>query len=85
MNKMFDTNKILTTNKISGIKNSNKSIEKFVKPKSKKLFKLKKLLKFQNLAKSKKKLSKSENLSNFDTKEIRSSFFTSIQKGLLIT
>ena len=58
------------TNKIGGIKDNNKSIEKFIKPKIRKLFKSQKLIKL------KKKLLKNKNLSNFKIKENISSFLT---------
>ena len=54
-NKLFVINKVLIANEIRDNKNSNKSIEKFVKLKIKKLSKSKKLFKAQNLAKSNKK------------------------------
>ena len=91
-NKMLVTNKVFIINEISNINNNNQLIEKFVKPKTRKLFKLKKSkseklsklrkskskksFKSQNLAKRKKKLSKSGNLPNFDAKEIELSFLT---------
>lgn len=39
VNKFLITNKIFITNEIGSIENSDKSIEKFVKPKVEKLFK----------------------------------------------
>ena len=53
---MFDTNKVLAGNKIGGVKNGNKLIEK-----SEKLLKIGKLSKNLKLSKSEK--SKNENLS----------------------
>ena len=71
---MFIVNKMLITNNVSGIRDSNKLIKKFVKPKIEKLLKSKKLSKSQNLAKSRKILLKSGNLSNFSTIKTRPSF-----------
>ena len=62
INKIFATNKILitykifTVNEINNIKNSDKLIKKFIKPKIRKLFKSgklksKKLAKFKKLSK----------------------------------
>ena len=78
---MLTANKVFIANKVDGIKNSNKLIEKFVKLKIRKLFKSKKLKskklsKSQNLAKLEKKLSKNRNLPNFGIKKARSSFLT---------
>ena len=84
---MFVTNEVLTANEIGGVKKSNKSIRKYGKlSKTRKLSKgLKlsksrnskgeKLSKSQKSAKSKKKLSKSRNSLNFDTKKKRAKFF----------
>ena len=79
---IFITNKLLVTNKVGGIKgdSNNKLIEKFIKPKIKKLSKSQKLSKSRKskskkLAKSK-KLSKSRNLFKFATKKARLNFLT---------
>ena len=63
--------KMLATNKVGGVEGSNKSIEKYGK-----LSKIGKLSISQKSAKLKKKLSKSENLSNFNAQENRPSFLT---------
>ena len=79
---------MLATNKVGTIKNSNKLIQKCRKlSKTRKLLKSlklsksinlkgEKLSKSYNLAKSKKKLSKSENSPNFNIKENGLSFLT---------
>ena len=58
-------------NKVNGIKNDDKLIKKFIKPKIRKLFKS------QKLAKLEKKLLKNKNLPNFKVKKNKSSFLTS--------
>ena len=67
---------------ISVVKSGNKSIEKFIKLKTRKLSKNQKLSKSQKLAKSEKKLSKSENLPNFDIKKNGPSFLTLYAKTI---
>ena len=62
-------NEVFAANKVGSIKGDNKLIKKY-----RKLLKTRKLSKSQKLAKLKKKLSKSRNLPNFDTKENGSSF-----------
>ena len=52
---------MLAANKIGGVQNSDKLIEK-----SRKLLKIRKLSKFQKLAKLRKKWSKNKNLPKFD-------------------
>ena len=69
--QVFVANEILAIDKVSSIKSGDESIEKCGK-----LSKTGKLFKSQKLAKSRKKLSKSWNLSNFDTKKNVSSFLT---------
>ena len=70
------TNEVFTTTQIDGIEDSNKLIEKTRKLlKNLKLFRLRnskdeKLFKSQNLAKSRKKLSKNGNTPNFNSKKI---------------
>ena len=68
---MFVANKMLTTNEVSDVKGSNESIEK-----SEKLLKIRKLSKSQKSTKLKKKLLKSGNLPNFNTKKNGSNFLT---------
>ena len=68
---MLVTNEVLAANKVGGIKDSDKLIEKRGK-----LSKTKKLSKSQKSAKSRKKSSKSGNLPNFDAKENGPSFLT---------
>ena len=68
---MLIANKILAINKVCGIEGDDKLIEKY-----KKLSKIGKLFKSQKSAKLEKKLSKSENLSNFDAKKNRPSLLT---------
>ena len=63
------------TNEVSDIKDDNKLIEKY-----KKLLKTRKLFKSQKLAKLEKKLLKSRNLPNFNTKKNKPSFLTSKAK-----
>ena len=69
-NKMFIINKIFIINEIGNIKDNNKLMKKFIKPKTRKLFKS------QNLAKSRKKLSKNRNLPNFNAIKTRLSFLS---------
>ena len=64
-NEIFGTNKMLATNEVGSIKDGKKSIEKLIESKTRKLTKLEKLFKSQNLAKLRKKLSKSGNLPKF--------------------
>ena len=61
--QIFFANKILIINEIDDIKSSDKLIEKFIKPKIKKLFKS------QKLAKLRKKLLKNKDLPNFKAKK----------------
>ena len=68
---MLVANELLASNKISGVKGGDKSIEKYEK-----LLKAGKLSKSQKSAKSRKELSKSGNLPIFHTKENRQSFLT---------
>ena len=77
-------------NDICSIENSDQLIEKFIKPKTRKLLKIKKLFKFQKLFKLKKpkseKLAKfkkpsiNRNLFYFDIKKIELSFLISNAK-----
>ena len=69
--QVFVANKMLATDKVGGIEDSNKLIEK-----CEKLSKIGKLSKFRKLAKPRKKLSKSENSPNFDAKKNKPSFLT---------
>ena len=68
---MLVANEVLAVNKIGGIEGGNESIKKYGKSS-----KTRKLFKSQKSAKSKKELSKSGNLSNFDTKKNKPSFLT---------
>ena len=68
---MLVTNEVLAANKVGGIKDSDKLIEKRGK-----LSKTKKLSKSQKSAKSRKKSSKSGNLPSFDAKKNGPSFLT---------
>ena len=78
---MLNANEIFTINEVCGIEDSDELIKKYGKLlKTRKSSKSQKLFKSRKLAKSRKKLSKSGNLSNFDTKENRSSFLTSDAK-----
>ena len=70
--QVFIINKILTTNKVDGIKGNDELIKKCGE-----LLKIRKLSKSQKLAKLKNDLSKSRNLSNFNTKKNRSNFLIS--------
>ena len=63
--QVFIANEMLVANKVSGVKGGDKLIKKCGKSS-----------KFQKLAKSGKKLSKSGNSSNFDTKKNGPSFLT---------
>ena len=79
--QVFIANEMLATNEISNVENGDESIEKYGKllkteklSKSQKLSKTRKLFKFQKSAKLRKKLTKSQNLSNFDAKKYRSRF-----------
>ena len=47
LSKVFVTNKLLVANKFGDIKDSDELIKKFVKPKTKKLFKSQKLSKLK--------------------------------------
>ena len=76
---MLIINKIFIVNIIGGIKSDNKLIKKFIKLKIGKLFKSKnlkgkKLSKSQKIAKSKKRLLKNRNLSQFNIQNTQSSF-----------
>ena len=64
LSQVFVTNEMLTANKIYGVKGNDKLIKK-----CRKLLKIRKLSKSQKLAKLEKELSKSGNLSNFNTKK----------------
>ena len=72
---MFVNKKIFITNKVNGIKDSNKLIEKYIKPKIGKQFNLRNLknqnfFMFRKLAKLKKQLSNNGNLPKFDIKKL---------------
>ena len=84
---MLVANEVLATNKVSSVKSSNKLIRKYKKlSKTRKLLKSLKCSKLGNLkseklfisqksAKSRKKLSKNRNLSNFGKKKKRAKLF----------
>ena len=81
---MFIVNKIFAANKASGVEDGNKLIEKFIKLKTRKLSKSRKLsklgkLKSEKLIKSK-KLSKIRNCPNFGIGKIKLSFLISNTK-----
>ena len=69
LSPLLAANKIFTTDKVDGIKGSNKLIEKY-----RKLSKIRKLFKSQKSAKLKKDLLKKKNSSNFGTMKNRPSF-----------
>ena len=60
---MLVTNNIFAANNVNSIEGGNKLIEKFVKPKTRKLFKNRKVSKFKKLSKLQK--SKSKKLTKF--------------------
>ena len=68
---MLVSDEIFIANEVGGIEDGNKSIEK-----CEKLSKTRKLFKSQKSAKSKKKLSKSENLPNYNAKKNEPNFLT---------
>ena len=82
MLKIFVSFKMLIVNEIGGIWSSDKLITKFIKPKTKKLLKLKSQKLFKSRKLKRKKLVKSQNYSKswnlfkFRTKEVKSSFLT---------
>ena len=71
LSQVFVVNKMLAANEVGSIKSSDESIEKY-----RKLSKTGKLFKSQKLAKLRKKLSKNENLLNFNAKKNGPSFLT---------
>ena len=68
------------TNEFDDIRNNNELIDKFIEPKTRKLFKIKKLFKSKTLAKLRKKLSNNKNLSNFGTIKTKLSILISNAK-----
>ena len=74
--QVFAFNKMLITNKVGVIKGNGELIQKSMELKTEKLLKSQKLSKSQKSAKLEKKLSKSENLLNFDPKKNKPNILT---------